>query len=292
MSLISALSAIYLALSAALTPHQPHSYTLPDSTAAAEVRVLFPGKNPAAMTLALDNGLILEFMSTRDFSDYTANSHSVTLQLKCGDNELARAEYPLDYHPNMALTIGLDYSEPQQASVYIGDKELTAVATCAVPPMPAPRLMDVEAKSAVKLLHVVALKDATPMRAVVDIPAVLPTDRRCARWTYFDRTNNPDKARPGGEYVLLTLPDPDCDGAYLLVYVSGATTLPELWQPGTVKGRLTPTVFQNHYNLTWTTADPTVILSRDCQASFNDDLTILTLSFPLEEATLRLSRQH
>lgn len=105
-------------------------------------------------------------------------------------------------------------------------------------------------------------------------------------WKYLDRATDDGYARLGGEYTVGLVGDSD-DG-YEIIYVSGARTLRNDWECGMVKGRLRPTIFENHYDLTWYDAKMNAI-DVECSATFTDD-AILTLALPLLKATLRFSR--
>lgn len=107
-------------------------------------------------------------------------------------------------------------------------------------------------------------------------------------WRYLDRKNDPDYARLGGRYVLALVKSVTIKGAYEIIYISGAETMASHWSEGMIKGQLLPTIFQSHYDLRWydATFEP---IARDIHASVTDN-AILTLSFPLLNATLRFSK--
>ena len=106
-------------------------------------------------------------------------------------------------------------------------------------------------------------------------------------WSYFDRTNNPSYARLGGRYTLALVRRDD--GTYDIIYVSGAQTLASSWKPMMLKGSLRPTIFENHYDLTW--IDATLErLTEDIHATIESNNSLLTLSFPLLKTTIRFSK--
>lgn len=105
-------------------------------------------------------------------------------------------------------------------------------------------------------------------------------------WQYLDRENDPAYARPGGRYLLAVVKADD--GCYDIIYVGGAETRRDQWQPMMRKGRLKPTIFLDHYDLEWTDATFETI-DRDIHASITDK-SILTMSFPLLKTTLRFSK--
>lgn len=110
-------------------------------------------------------------------------------------------------------------------------------------------------------------------------------------WHYFDRVNNPELARPGGEYRLATLKN--SSGGYDIIYLNGARTNLSEWEPGMLKGSLSPTIFPGHYDLIWYDAVFEQI-STEASANFNptDGVpSLLELNFPLFETVIRFSRE-
>lgn len=107
-------------------------------------------------------------------------------------------------------------------------------------------------------------------------------------WAYLDSDIDGAMAAIGGRYKLATVSNGD---GYDIVYLSGAKVNQGIWQPVTVKGVLTPSVFKDHYDLTWYSASGTC-LNEDVYATFSDDYGILTLRFPVIKATLRFARLH
>lgn len=106
-------------------------------------------------------------------------------------------------------------------------------------------------------------------------------------WEYLDRENDPRYARMGGRYLLATIRK-DEEPGYDIVYLDGAETWRERWKPGMIKGSLTPTIFENHFDLQWLDSEFQLI-SRDIHADVTDR-AILTLSFPLLKTRLRFSK--
>ncbi|MCC8175602.1 MAG: hypothetical protein LIO91_04130 [Bacteroidales bacterium] len=107
-------------------------------------------------------------------------------------------------------------------------------------------------------------------------------------WVYFDRENDPDRVRLGGKYTLATLAN--VDGGYDIIYMDGAEIQADKWQPGMLKGKLTPTSFTGRYNLMWIDAVMQPMDSQwEGQAEVNLANGILTLYFPLISAQLRFN---
>lgn len=107
-------------------------------------------------------------------------------------------------------------------------------------------------------------------------------------WEYLDRNTSPRKAREGGRYRLAIVRSLDRPDSYDILYLSGAAVNAESWKPGMRKGRLIPTDYVDHYDLEW--IDATFNLRTiDIHASVEQS-SILTLSFPLLDSSLRFSR--
>ena len=105
-------------------------------------------------------------------------------------------------------------------------------------------------------------------------------------WMYLDRVNDPSYARLGGRYTLALVSDGD--RGYDIIYVDGARTLADRWRPMMLKGRLRPTIFENHYTLEWIDSEFRT-MTEDMHADIEQG-AILTLSFPLLKTTLRFSK--
>lgn len=105
------------------------------------------------------------------------------------------------------------------------------------------------------------------------------------RWTYLDRNNDPQYARPGGKYQLAVVATPG--GGYDILYIDGASTGSSSWTAGMRKGRLTPTVFSGHFDLVW--YDSTMqVVDAECNATL-ESASILRLDFPLLKSSMRFS---
>ena len=104
-------------------------------------------------------------------------------------------------------------------------------------------------------------------------------DPREGLWTYFDRNLDYKDCMLGGRYLLACVSDGD--GGYLLLYVDGAERGARIWSPLMIKGRLRPTAFAGHFDLTWTDAFGRTEPHAESSASFDLDDSLLTLDFPL-----------
>lgn len=115
-------------------------------------------------------------------------------------------------------------------------------------------------------------------------------------WTYFDRENDPMYARPGGRYTLALVRRVSDETErrefvpvkYDIVYVDGAKTFGDKWEPLMLKGVLSTTIFDGHYDLEW--IDATFERMTDDIHATIDNASLLTLSFPLLKTTMRFSK--
>lgn len=104
-------------------------------------------------------------------------------------------------------------------------------------------------------------------------------------WVYQDRDMEEKWLRLGGRYKLAVVAT---STGYDIIYIDGAVTRNELWTPGMLKGRMTETIFSNHYDLMWIDATLQPI-SEDAYATFENGV-LLNLKFPIYKSQLRLSK--
>lgn len=105
-------------------------------------------------------------------------------------------------------------------------------------------------------------------------------------WTYLDRQNEMNYARPGGKYTMALVKN--ATGGYDIVYLAGAQVNNGQWSEGMLKGRLIPTIFADHFNLEW--YDSMLNLIDDETSATIEQGAILTLNFPLLKAQMRFSK--
>lgn len=106
-------------------------------------------------------------------------------------------------------------------------------------------------------------------------------------WKYLDRDIDTRWSVLGGFYRLAIVRNND--GGYDIIYISGAENRAHLWRPGMRKGSMSPTRFENHYDLQWHTtaledAGP------ECTADITDSV-ILRLNLPLHHAAIRFVKE-
>lgn len=109
-------------------------------------------------------------------------------------------------------------------------------------------------------------------------------------WYYHDRNIVPMKATTGGFYSLAIVKSPTVPGSYDIIYLSGAETAAESWQPLRIKGRIHPSGFDNEYDLLWYDVEGRPAAAEN-SAALDASGTMLTLSFPLVESQLRFRRE-
>ena len=75
---------------------------------------------------------------------------------------------------------------------------------------------------------------------------------------------------------------------YDLIYIDGAQVKKSLWQPGMIKGHITPTIFSGNYDLSWidATMEP---IGDDAYATIENGV-LLTLVFPEYKSQVRFAK--
>lgn len=104
-------------------------------------------------------------------------------------------------------------------------------------------------------------------------------------WTIYDRSLEETLLTLGGDYRLAIIKEGD---RYLIIYLSGARTNAGVWQPGMIKGILTPDPFPATYSVTWFDAEGKP-LYKDIKAQTGEGETLL-IQFPYQSSALRLRR--
>lgn len=106
-------------------------------------------------------------------------------------------------------------------------------------------------------------------------------------WKYLDRDTDERYGRLGGNY-LIGIRKADNGKDFDIIYLGGAKVFSDKWQPGMLKGKLIPTLFEGHYDLVWYDGKMQRMDS-DISASVEQGV-ILTLNFPLYRSKLRFSK--
>lgn len=105
-------------------------------------------------------------------------------------------------------------------------------------------------------------------------------------WEYLDRDINPSEARLGGKYIFATVLAPD---GYDIVYIDGAEKTSGDWKSLDIKGKLTNTAFDGHYDLTWLAA-PRHEADTEASATIGIGGEVLEFNFPTLRSRLRFRR--
>ncbi len=108
-------------------------------------------------------------------------------------------------------------------------------------------------------------------------------------WSYLDRDNDPKRVRIGGKYRVALVKNNSLPETYDILYISGAETNANNWRSCMLKGRLSATIFKEHYDLIWYDA----MLDNVDTESHADiiDNAILNLKFPLYDSSVRFFKE-
>lgn len=108
-------------------------------------------------------------------------------------------------------------------------------------------------------------------------------------WYFYDRNMPTMKAKLGGYYTIAIVRSKDTSDAYDILYVAGAQTSADQWQPMRIKGRIIHSGFVNEYDLLWYDSDGMTV-GKENSASLENDSSTLVLNFPALETQLRFRR--
>lgn len=131
-------------------------------------------------------------------------------------------------------------------------------------------------------------EDVTYAPDIDDLDSYLmrSTDPLEGIWQMFDRALDENNLRPGGDYRLAVIANDE--GGYDMVYLDGAEKNVNSWQPGMVKGVMTPTRFRNVFNVKWHDADGNPIQT-EVKAEFQDP-DMLSVQMPYLNSSFRLRK--
>lgn len=104
-------------------------------------------------------------------------------------------------------------------------------------------------------------------------------------WQYQDRDMEDRWLRLGGRYTVAVVA---ANKGYDIIYVSGALVNAQHWSEGLLKGHISKTIFDGHYDLEWIDATFQPIV-QDAYAAFENGV-LMTLNFPVYKSSLRLSK--
>lgn len=106
-------------------------------------------------------------------------------------------------------------------------------------------------------------------------------------WEHYDQSCPSLRVSSATRYRLAIVPAPQ-DG-FEIIYLDSEGKINPLWQPLSLKGRLTDTGFDNIYNLEWLDMDGAPA-DRDATAQFEAP-KLLTLRFPYWDTTIRFVKK-
>ncbi len=201
-------------------------------------------------------------------------------------------------------TLGMEMDSGGNLTVYAGDRKPEDIATVQdVTLRPVATGVRSRGTTAVELIVTETVPDPATALSTGKTPQEIAGifNRRQPEgpegiWHFLDRDTDNRSIRLGGEYTIAIVADEEpapgnnAPTSYAIIYFDGARVENGSWKPGMKKGRLTATSFQNHYNLSWITADMQY-LDTECNAHLSDDKSIISFNFPIYGSTVRFSRQ-
>lgn len=103
-------------------------------------------------------------------------------------------------------------------------------------------------------------------------------------WQILDRSLDEDLLRQGGDYRLAIVKN---GRDYDIIYLSGAKVNSDTWEPGMLKGKLSPSGIAGVWNAVWYDAmhQP---LHNEIKAQRDETSGVLTIQFPYQDSRLRL----
>lgn len=109
-------------------------------------------------------------------------------------------------------------------------------------------------------------------------------DPLSGQWRYLDRDADQGRVPSGIDYDLAVVAE--IDSTYTIIYAGESL---DGWKHGDVKGRLTPTHFENHFDLEWFDQSGRRYF-RDTSADLLVDGQVLRLNFPILGTSVRFRR--
>lgn len=106
-------------------------------------------------------------------------------------------------------------------------------------------------------------------------------DPLTGQWRYLDRDADHERVPSGIDYEIAVVAEPD--STYTILYAGEPL---DGWKHGDVKGRLTPTPFENHFDLEWYDQSGRRYY-RDTSADLLVDGQVLRLNFPILGTSVR-----
>ena len=183
-----------------------------------------------------------------------------------------------------------------QAVISVGKKKLKAVATVELSDDDVSLVktgLFLGAGSKIAVERTVLSTQSDPPRRVattwtresLDQHFAISSDPLEGYWQYQDRDMEDKWLRLGGRYTVALVAS---HGGYDIIYVDGSQVNAPQWQFGLLKGHISRTIFDGHYDLVWIDAMFAPI-THDAYAAFENGV-LMTLSFPVYNSQLRLSK--
>lgn len=110
------------------------------------------------------------------------------------------------------------------------------------------------------------------------------TDPLEKEWKMLDINLNDKYLAEGGDYTVALVKAPD--SSYDIIYIGGASVNSEAWQPGFLKGRLSPTGLPGIFNLEWIDAFGSLMTHHLKARLLSEDE--LSLQFPYHDSSITL----
>lgn len=185
-----------------------------------------------------------------------------------------------DVDESTAFTVSFESDAKGTIAISAGNTTLSQVGSFLCKGVPV-SLSVTAGDSPLKILSV-NIKCAESYESI--LPLMTAETVRYDEYEYLDRETLLTGVRLGGYYRIGL--SPRDDGGFDIIYLSGADENCDVWHKGMLKGRLIPTIFQNHYNLVWRYADG-IVEATDLWGELNGP--ILDLHFPRDKSRLRFS---
>lgn len=290
----------YLVRAASMTNHAGRSYTVTDmhgqksrvsSTAWGIVFDWRDSLNYHRVDLSCDNSNLYDDLTDKRQMHVKAYRCQAGKETMMGSWVLGRGVDLDDGLNTLSVTVN-----DGQAQVSVGKNELVQVGVLALDSdEPCTTLAGVYLSpgAEIALERTVLSTDSNISRRIattwtresLDQHFALSDDPIEGYWQYQDRDMEERWLRLGGRYTVAVVAS---DKGYDIIYMSGAQVNAQQWSEGLLKGHISKTIFDGHYDLEWIDATFQPIL-QDAYAAFENGV-LMTLNFPIYKSQLRLSK--
>ncbi|MCM1505428.1 MAG: hypothetical protein NC127_09560 [Muribaculum sp.] len=259
-----------------------------------QLRVVPAGARSSSVALCWSDSARFEVSVPSQSSDDALYGFTATYAYTVGDSVIAAGEFA-DRYPSRqpGMTVKLRQTDGQ-AYAEAGASRLKVSVPLGFRFTDSENIRADNPSGLTFLAHTVAADTLPVVRTLFEGSAdslvnylALSADACEGLWRYLDRDNDPRLAVPGGMYRLATVADGD--GGYCIVYLGGAESGADYWQPLMVRGHLIKTPFSGNYDLEWLDAAGRPA-ARESYGTIDAATGIMTLAFPLLNSTLRFRR--